>query len=311
MEFRDYYKLLGADRNADQKTISRAYRKLARQYHPDVNKSRGAEERFKEINEAYQVLGDTDNRARYDQMYDLQQRGGADWASVFGGVPRSGRSGTFRVDLGGLGGLGDFSEFFQRFFGDLGGDFYSEPQATPGSAEAPIQPEAPAVEISLEEAFRGVRKPVEIQANGIRQQGEVSIPAGVRTGQRIRLAGAGEHRDLFLTVTVRPHPLFERRENDLHFEVPISLAEAMLGAEIEVPTLDGKLKMKIPPETQNGQIFRLRGQGMPRLRGGGRGNLMIRVKVVLPKRLSAQERQWFEELRRTRRESPRAGLGLT
>lgn len=313
MEFRDYYKILGVERSADQKAISAAYRKLARQYHPDINKTRGAEDRFKEINEGYQVLGDAEKRARFDQMYDLHQRGGMDWATLFGGAPRAGRSRTFHVEVGGLGDLGGFSEFFQQFFGDLGADFPSESRQDvwgrdPGTQEV-AQAEAPSLEISLEEAFRGVRKPVEIQINGKRQHGEVIIPAGVRSGQRIRLSGAGDHRDLLLTVNVRPHPVFERKENDLYVDVPVTLAEAMLGAKIEVPTLEGKVTMEIPAETQNGQLFRLRGQGMPRVRGGARGDQLVRVKVVLPSRLSSQERELFERLRQTRPENPRAHWG--
>jgi len=308
MEFRDYYKVLGVDRTVDQKAISAAFRKLARKYHPDVNKARGAEDRFKEINEAYQVLGDAEKRARYDQMYELHQRGGADWATIFGQGAPTGRRGTFRVDLGGLGGMGGFSEFFQQFFGDLGAESvefgeYSRPES------APVV-EAPPVEISLEEAYRGVRKPIEFQVDGARERGELVIPAGVRSGQRIRLSGGADRRDRYLTVQVRPHGLYERREDDLYVEVPITLAEAMLGAEIEVPTVEGKVKMTIPPETQNSQLFRLRGLGMPRLRRGGRGDQMVRIKVILPDHLSAQERQLFEELRKIRQENPRAKLGL-
>ncbi len=310
MEFRDYYKVLGVDRKADQKAISAAFRKLARKYHPDVNKSRGAEDRFKEINEGYQVLGDAEKRARYDEMYELHQNGGADWATTFGqGVPTGrGRSRTFRVDLGGLGGVGGFSEFFQQFFGDVGGEGTQFGGSVYPEQAPPV--EAPPLEISLEEAYRGVRKPVEVQVNGARERGEVAIPAGVRSGQRIRLSGAANRGDLYLTVEVRPHALFERRDDDLYVEVPITLAEAMLGAEIEVPTLDGKVNMKIPPETQTGQLFRLRGLGMPRLRGGSRGDQIVRIKVVLPEHLSARERQLFEELRKTRQENPRAKMGL-
>ncbi len=308
MEFRDYYKILGVERTADQKAIRAAYRKLARKYHPDVNKSRGAEDRFKEINEAYQVLGDAEKRARYDQMYELHQHGGADWASVFGGgMPGASRGRTFRVDLGGLGGLGGFSDFFQQFFGDLGGEAQQSRSGSWTEEAPPV--EAPPMEISLEEAYRGARKPVELQVNGARERGEVTIPAGVRSGQRIRLSGAADRGDLYLTVQVRPHPLFERRDDDLYVEVPITLTEAMLGAEIEVPTLDGKVNMKIPPETQTGQLFRLRGQGMPRVRGGGRGDQIVRVKVVLPERLSARERQLFEELSKIRQDNPRAKMG--
>ncbi len=309
MEFRDYYKTLGVDRTADEKAIRAAFRKLARKHHPDVNKSRGAEDRFKEINEAYQVLSDPEKRARYDEMYEFHQHGGGDWASAFGGAggtPGGGRARTFRVDLGGLGG---FSDFFEQFFG---GDFGVEGEPVPrGAQHAPRAPaEAPSLEISLEEAYRGVRKPVELQVNGVRERGEVSIPAGVRSGQRIRLGGGANRGDLYLAVQVRPHPVFERRDDDLHVEIPITLAEAMLGAEIEVPTLEGNVNMKIPPETQNGQLFRLRGQGMPRLHGGDRGDQIVRVKVVLPERLSDKERQLFEELRKSRPDNPRTKLGL-
>ncbi len=310
MEFRDYYKVLGVDRKADEKVIRAAFRKLARKYHPDVNKSRGAEDRFKEINEAYQVLGDAEKRARYDQMYELQQSGGADWSTIFGQQAPTGRgrSRTFRVDLGGLGGVGGFSEFFQQFFGDVGGEGTQFGGNVWPEQAPPV--EAPSLEISLEEAYRGVRKPVEVQVNGARERGEVAIPAGVRSGQRIRLSGGANRGDLYLTVQVRPHDVFERRDDDLYVDVPITLGEAMLGAEIEVPTLDGKVNMKIPPETQTGQLFRLRGLGMPRLRGEGRGDQIVRTKVVLPEHLSERERQLFEELRKIRQENPRAKMGL-
>jgi curved DNA-binding protein len=306
MEFRDYYKTLGVERTADEKTIREAFRKLARKYHPDVNKAKGAEDRFKEINEAYQVLGDAEKRARYDQMYEFQQHGGTDWASAFGGMPggvRTGRARTFRVDLGGLGG---FSDFFEQFFGDLGGEVQ---QARGGTwVDTAPPPEAPPLEISLEEAYHGVRKSVELQVNGVRERGEVTIPAGVRSGQRIRLGGTKERGEVTFAVQVRPHPLFERRDDDLYVDVPITLTEAMLGAEIEVPTLDGRVKMKIPPETQNGQQFRLRGQGMPRVRGKDRGDQIVRVKVVLPQRLSPRERELFEELGKSRQDNPRAKM---
>ncbi len=308
MKFRDYYKTLGVERTADEKKIREAFRKLARKYHPDVNKSKGAEDRFKEINEAYQVLGDAEKRARYDQMYEFQQHGGGDWASAFGGMPggmRTGRARTYRVDLGGLGG---FSDFFEQFFSDLGGEVQQARGRTP--VDMAPAPEPPSLEISLEEAYRGVRKPVELQVNGVRERGEVTIPAGVRSGQRIRLGGTDQRGEVTFAVQVQPHPIFERQGDDLYVEVPIALTEAMLGAEIEVPTLDGKVTMKIPPETQNGQQLRLRGQGMPRLRGSGRGDQIVRVKVVLPQRLSARERQLFDELQKAREENPRAKMGL-
>lgn len=309
MEFRDYYKTLGVERTADEAAIRAAFRKLARKFHPDVNKGKGAEDRFKEINEAYQVLGDAEKRARYDEMYEFQQHGGGDWASAFGGMPggeRPGRARTYRVDLGDLGG---FSDFFEQFFRGLGGEVQQQPRGGSWVEPAPV-PEASPLEISLEEAYRGVRKPVELQVNGVRERGEITIPAGVRSGQRIRLGKTERRSEVTFPVQVRPHPTFERRDDDLHVEVPITLPEAMLGGQIEVPTIDGKVTMTIPPETQSGQQFRLAGQGMPRLRGKGRGDVIVRVKVVLPEKLSPEERKLFEELRKFRKDNPRANLGL-
>jgi len=315
MEFKDYYKILGVDRTADQKTISAVYRRLARQYHPDVNKAPGAEEKFKEINEAYQVLGDADRRARYDQMYEAYQHGGMDWQQVFGRGAYA-TPGGWTVTFGAegledlLGGLGGFSDFFKQFFGAefAGGarrggvDAEDLPrQAERGRAESTIT-------VTLEEAFSGARKPVSVRLNGATRRFDVTIPRGVRSGQAIRLPGALDGRDLYLTVQVQPHPHFERRDDDVVIEIPVTAAEAVLGAEIEVPTLDGKVAMKIPPGTQNGQTFRLRGQGMVR-RGGGRGDQLVRVTVVLPTKPSARERQLFEELGKLRRENPRAHLG--
>lgn len=313
MEFKDYYKTLGVERNTDQKTVTAAFRKLARQYHPDVNKNKGAEDRFKEINEANQVLGDPEKRARYDQMYEYHQRGGADWQQMFGrGYQQT--PGGWTVTFGGdasdledlLGGLG-FSDFFKQFFGDLTAARGRASRAGAVTAEDLLPTST--IEITLEEAFRGAQKSISLQLNGSTRRLDVRIPKGVRDGQRIRLPGALDGSDLFLTVRFKPHPHFERREDDLHVEIPITLPEALLGATIEVPTLEGKVEMVIPPETQNGQVFRLRGQGMPRPRGAGRGDHLVRVRVVLPTKLTARERQLFEELGKTRKENPRRQLG--
>lgn len=313
MEFKDYYKVLGVDRGADQKAVSSAYRKLARQHHPDINKAKGAEDRFKEINEAYQVLGDPQKRARYDQMYQAYQRGGVDWQSVFG------RQGTgswqtpegWTVTFGGspeemedlLGGLGGFSDFFRQFFG---GDLAGRPgrrsrRSVRGQAGAEA---TAAIEITLAEAFRGVQKPITVQVNGGTRRLDVSIPKGVRSGQRIRLAGALDGADLLLSVQLAPDPRFELRGDDLIVEVPVTLTEALLGATIEVPTMEGRVELAIPPETQQGQLLRLRGQGMPR-RDGSRGDQLVRVKVVLPRNLSQRERELVQELGRLRQEHPR------
>ncbi len=302
MEFKDYYRILGVDRKADSKAIGEAFRRLARQYHPDVNKDPQAAEKFKEINEAYQVLSDPQKRARYDQMLELRERG-VPWEQVFtqpGGGPRQDQwtvvFGTPQ-DL-----LGGFSDFFRRFFGDLGG---LEP-FEPAPAAGPLTTTA---EISLEEAFRGTERELLVR-NGFPRRVRVRIPPGVRTGQKVRVRGAADGEDVYVEVRVQPHPLFTREGDDLVCELPVSLTEALLGAQVEVPTLDGKVTMRIPPETQNGQTFRLRGLGMPRLRGGGRGDLLVRVKVVLPQRLTPEERRLLEQLARLRHDNPRAAMGL-
>jgi curved DNA-binding protein len=318
MEFKDYYKILGVDRTVDQKSLSATYRKLARQYHPDVNKTAGAEEKFKELNEAYQVLGDPDRRAQYDQMYDAYQRGGMDWQQMFGGRPAQ-TPGGWTVTFGGdaanledlLGGLGGFSDFFKQFFGAevAGSRRRARPAvADPVGASSPREQAEATVTVTLEEAFAGARKPFAVQLNGTMRRFDVTIPKGVRSGQKIRLAGALDGADLFLTVQVQPHPTFERRDDDVIVEVPITPSEAVLGATIEIPTLEGKVEMTIPPGSQNGQILRLRGQGMPQ-RDGGRGDQLARLKVVLPTKPSAREKQLFEELARLRKENPRAQWG--
>ncbi len=316
MEFKDYYSILGVDRRADQKAISAAYRKLARQHHPDVNKAAGSEDRFKEINEAYQVLGDADRRGRYDQMYEAYRSGGMDWQQAFGrGAHQT--PGGWTVTFGEegledlLGGLGGFSDFFKQFFGaefvggqrrgGVGVDDLRRGQTGRAPAESSIA-------VTLEEAFAGARKSFAVQLNGTTRRFDVTIPKGVRSGQRIRLPGALDGHDLYLTVQVQPHEHFERRDDDVLIEVPITAAEAVLGATIEVPTLEGKVEMTLPPGTQNGQTFRLRAQGMPR-HGGGRGDQLVRVKLVLPAKPSPKEKHLFEELAKLRKENPRAHLG--
>jgi curved DNA-binding protein len=310
MQFKDYYQVLGVDRHADQKTVSRTFRRLARESHPDVNKKKGAEDRFKEINEAYQVLGDPEKRAKYDQIYDAYKNGGVPWQDLFGRV--SGAPGgwtgpggvTFEVggaeDLGQFFGRGGgFSDFFQQLFGGLGGA--GRPAQT---AEAPRLEST--IEISLEDAFHGGKRQIRVASLG--QNFDVEIPKGIRSGQTIRLAGAAGGQDLYLNIQVAPHRFFERGDADLTVEVPITVAEAALGGEIEVPTLEGKVTMTVPSETQTGRRFRLKGLGMPHARGAGRGDLYVKVKVVTPTGLTQQERTLFEELRRLRAENPRQTL---
>lgn len=315
MEFKDYYKVLGVARAADQKSIAAAYRKLARQHHPDVNKAAGAEDRFKDINEAYQVLGDKEKRARYDQMYEAYQRGGMNWEQVFGGAgpwQQQQGPGGWTVTVEGadledlLGGdLGGFSDFFRQFFGGA-------PSGRRGSTGRPRRPSASrgpspepevagSIEVSLDEAFRGVQKPVVLQLNGSTRRLDVTIPKGVRDGQRIRLSGALDGADLFLAVQVKADPRFERRGDDLIAEVTVPLTDALLGGTVGVPTMDGTVEMTIPAGTQPGQIFRLGGQGMP-TRDGGRGDELVRAKVVVPADLSEREKALLLEFARLRKE---------
>jgi curved DNA-binding protein len=309
MEFKDYYQALGVDRSADQKAITRAFRRLAREHHPDVSKKKGAEDRFKVVNEAYQVLGDPQKRAQYDQIYDAYKSGGGAWQDLFGRVA-GGRSWagpggvTFHVqgaeDLGDLFGAGGggFSEFFQQLFGGLEG-FGGRAAATATRARPRLEAE---LEIALEDAYHGAHR--KVQLTGGRTL-DVEIPRGVRDGQTVRLAGAADGQDVYLRVRLAPHPRFERADDDLTVEVPLAVTEAALGAEIEVPTLDGHVTMTVPAGTQTGARFRLKGLGMPHARGGGRGDLYVRVRVVTPTGLSAKERALFEELRGLRDAHPR------
>jgi len=318
MEFKDYYQVLGLKPGADEKEIKSAFRRLARKYHPDVNPNDPkAEERFKEINEAYEVLSDAEKRRKYDQMrqqYEAWQRaggqpGGFDWSRWAAGAG-AGAPGGVHVeyvtpedlrdfqdifgDLGGFG-AGGFSDFFEQFFG---GTSRAARQPRPRRGRDVEQP----IQITLEEAFHGGTRRLR------REDGttiEVRIPRGIDTGKRIRVRGegapgvaGGERGDLYLRVEVLPHPVFERRGDDLYVKVPVDLYTAVLGGEVEVPTLTGKVMLRIPPGTQNGKIFRLRGQGMPRLRKPDeRGDLFAEVVVRIPTDLGAEERRLFEQLR--------------
>ena len=284
MAGKDYYNILGVNRNASEREIKQAYRKLARQYHPDVNPGdKSAEEKFKQINEAYEVLSDKENRKKYDKYGDQWQYADqfekAGWQQAPGWDFR--RGGT-RVYFG----EGDFGSLFDDIFSDL----YSRRQAQPRRRQSLEYP----VEVTLEEAYQGTTRTLSF-ADGKRL--EVKVPPGVRTGSRVRLAGKGaQGGDLYLVVLVKPHPVFERRGDDLHVGVSVPLVVAMLGGEVKVPTLKGKVALKIPPETQNGRTFRLAGQGMPHLGNSSRGDLLAKVKVVLPAKLSAKEKELFKQL---------------
>jgi len=327
MEFRDYYEVLGVARDATEKQIRAAFRKLARKHHPDINPGdRDAEERFKQINEAYEVLTDPEKRARYDELgarwRDHQRRqqtagyGGApfDWSSVAGAGagPDSGSPWQYRSvseeDLSDLfGDASPFSDFFQTFFtnsGDQSGPS-GRGRTRRATAQLGTDLEHP-LEISLRDAYSGSTRQLELrQPDGRTRRLEVKIPPGVRTGSRVRVAGQGaEGRDgghagdLYLVITVQPDPRFERRGDDLHAEVRVPWARMLLGGETRVPTPDERtLALTVPPGTQDGRIFRLRGQGMPRLgRPSSRGDLHVALHVTLPEKLSARARELVEEL---------------
>ena len=330
MEFQDYYKTLGVPRTATQAEIKKAFRKLARESHPDKHPGdKAAERRFKDVNEANAVLSDPSKREKYDRFgrdWEAYERAGAA-AGAAGGAGRGnpfGPNGPFAGYAGasaaGTGGVryefrssrdpGAFSDFFRMMFGDEGAAS-GEPErfTTSGGSlddilagmgyagaarggsragadrvgQARLAPVEATAEITLEEAFHGTSRIVDVGGRRL----EVTIPRGVDTGSRVRLSGKGpDGRDLVVVTKIRPHRTFTRNGPDLEREVPITLREALLGGEIHVGTLKGRVLLKLPEGTQNGRKFRLKGQGMPRLKGEEPGDLYVGVKVVLPSQLS-------------------------
>jgi DnaJ-class molecular chaperone len=310
VEYRDYYATLGVPRTASQADIKKAFRKLARENHPDKHQGdKKAEQRFKEINEANEVLSDPDKRKRYDVL-------GANWDRVgdagpfAAGFGSGSAPGGIRYEFRSSGDAAGFSDFFRTFFAgasagaagrregeasiddilaSLGVAQAAASARTGGRGDptrmAPLEADA---ELSLEEAFHGATRLVTIGGKRL----EVQIPKGVTTGSRVKLAGqGGDGRDLIVIAKVRPHPVFHRRGDDLERELPVALGEALLGAEVPVGTLSGRVLLTIPPGTQSGRPIRLTGQGMPRLGKAGRGDLLVRPKVVLPTDLSADARK--------------------
>jgi curved DNA-binding protein len=304
MEYKDYYKVLGVERGAAAKDIKRAYRKLAVKYHPDKNPGdQKAEDQFKEINEAYEVLGDPTKRARYDQLgssYQAWERmggrqGGFDW-SQWTNAP----GGTY-VDMGDLGelfGSGGFSDFFRTIFGGMA----AQSARTSGGRSRGRDLEQH-VTISLQEAYSGTTRSMTRDGRKL----EVRIPPGARSGTRVRLAGQGESGaasagDLFLVVDVADAPALEREGDDLRLEVITDLYTAILGGEVEVQTPGGPVLLRLPRGSQPGQTFRLRGRGMPKLQSATqRGDLYARLKVTLPSSLTPEETELFERLAALRR----------
>jgi len=326
MAGKDYYQILGVSSNASEKEIKQAYRRLARKHHPDLNPNdKSAEARFKEINAAYEVLSNPEKRKKYDQFGEQWE-----YAEQFA---KAGGQGRVRWDFGKggttfeYGDLSEFGDIFSSLFGDSGiGSRMKRGPQRGQDIESPI-------EVSLEEAYHGSTRIIQFQTaepctacggtgrvgnrvcticNGtggkvISKRLEVKIPAGVRDGSRIRIAGeggpgraGGSKGDLYLVAKVLPHKLFERKGDDLYTEVSVPLATAMLGGEVGLPTLNGKLSLKIPAETQNGKVFRLAGKGMPKLGNSDYGSMFAKVKVVLPTNLTEEERKLFAKLRSLR-----------
>lgn len=312
MEYKDYYKILGVDRNATEAQIKSAFRKLALQYHPDRNPgNKQAEEKFKDINEAYEVLSDKEKRDRYDQLgnsySDWQQRGTpgnfnwSDWTNA------AGASGGINYNMGNLDdifGNSGFSDFFQAIFGGMGGMGGARQGGAAGTRQRSRQAAQPVtyqqdVQISLEEAYRGADRIVTVDGRRL----TMKIPAGARTGTKVRMAGAGPSgpdgrpTDIYLVIEVMPDPRFERKGDDLYTDVTVDLFTAVLGGEVRVQTLDGTVVLTIPAGTQGGQSFRLSGRGMPQLRNPKvHGDLYVRTKIQIPKNLTAEQRKLFEQL---------------
>ncbi|MEW6613833.1 MAG: DnaJ C-terminal domain-containing protein [Pseudomonadota bacterium] len=319
MEYKDYYKVLGVEKSADQEEIKRAYRKLARKYHPDVSKEPNAEEKFKELQEAYEVLKDPEKRSAYDQLGSYQA--GQEFR------PPPGWEENVHFHWGGGAEAGGFSDFFESLFGGgLGrGGFGRGAGAGAGAGFAAAGEDFEVtLPVTLEEAFAGTQKTVrlempEVQPNGrvarVPRQIQVRIPKGVSEGQRLRLAGqggkgygGGPAGDLYLRIALQPHPLFKVQEHNLSVELPLAPWEAALGATVEVPTLDGRVRLKIPAGASTGQKMRLAGKGLPKPGGKGAGDLFAVLQVVVPKHLSDRERTLFEQLAQSSNFKPRASL---
>ena len=338
MEFKDYYAVLGVPKTATDKEIKQAFRKLARKHHPDVNPSdKGAETKFKEINEANEVLGDPEKRRKYDElganwrMYEQAQQkgqpysGGSPFGGGFGGGG-FGEGGAWTINMGGPGGArtmseeemrdlfgggggeDPFSDFFRTFFG--GGGAGAGGADARGRARTPrsqkgrdIESEA---ELTLEEAYHGAMRRISITLGGHARSIDVRIPPGVKDGSRVRAAGEGEtgsnggaSGDLYLRVRLRPHPVFERKGDDLYVKVALPVTQAVLGGEAQVPTITGSVRLKVPETTQPGQMFRLKGHGMPHVgKPDTKGDLYATIDVQLPRSLTKEQREAWEHIRK-------------
>lgn len=315
MDYKDYYKILGVEKNASVDDIKRAYRKLAKQHHPDKNPgNKQAEEKFKEINEANEVLSDPEKKTRYDQISNsyssYRQSGGSpgsfQWEDFFGG--NSGGGTRVEVnDLGDIfGEMGGFSDFFRTFFGGGGGGrATASQQRTRRQAVQPRQPAnyQQALTISLYEAFHGATRLIQLGENKI----EVKIPAGSKTGTKVRVSGVGPKNEsgrqgnLYLNIQVAEDNRFTRKGDDLYTKKQIDLYSAVLGGEAQVETMSGNVLLNIPPGTQSGQVFRLGKKGMPKLKHKDSfGDLFVTINIEIPRKLSDKQKELFNKLKQSK-----------
>lgn len=303
MEYKDYYKILGVDKKASKEEIKKAYRKLARKYHPDVNPgNKEAEAKFKELNEANEVLSNDENRKKYDTLganwKSYQQAGGQgdfDW-SQYAQQQQGGRYSTYEQEFD----AGDFSDFFSNIFGGMGGgrSGFSQRAAYKG------QDYNAELTLSFRKAYSGIVKTISVNGENLR----ITLPAGVADGQTIRLKGkggkgrGGENGDLYITLKIEPDPVYTRKGNDLYMEAPISVYRAMLGGDEQIETISGRFKLKIQPETQSGTMLRLKGKGFPVYKENRAGDLYVKLIVKIPQNLSAKEKDLVKQLAQLRNE---------
>ncbi|TAL10894.1 MAG: J domain-containing protein [Nitrospirae bacterium] len=328
VKFKDYYDVLGVSRDATGKAIKDAFRKLARQYHPDLQtvqaKKKLSEEKFKEINEAYEVLGDPEKRKKYDRL-GSRWKDGMDFTPPPGSGQGGGWTRTGSADFSGAGG---FSDFFEAIFGGRGGPFaggeasWDAGEQVRRGADRGVDLEAE-LELSLEELAQGGTRRVTLTARDATgrlrpKELDITLPQGLRPGERIRLKGQGATNgraarpgDLYLKISLRPHQfysLLEDAPDDLQMDLPLLPWEAVLGAGVMVPTLEGPVSLRIPSGSQSGQRLRLRGKGLPK-RDGARGDLYVRLVLVAPKTVGPRERELYDELAKLSSEDPRSAFG--
>lgn len=298
MEYKDYYKTLGVERSADQDNIRKAFRRLAAKYHPDRNKATDAEERFKEVNEAYEVLGDPEKRSRYDQL-------GANWNNASGFQPPPGWAGSsgsasFHFDpndFQGFGGGGHGASGFSDFFESLFGGGFAQAQGGARRSQHSQQAHKPAaqnlsIQLNLEDIYSGTEKTIRLPDGSSVQ---VRIPAGMEEGKKLRLSGKGPNgSDIHLQVKMRPHPRFRLEGRDIYTDVPITPWEAALGGNIAVPTPSGDIMLKLPPNSQSGKKMRLKGRGMP---GGTTGDLYAVLNIQTPAADTEEQKALYAQMR--------------